>query len=111
MADHILARAGEGTAQEGAVALGRGLLEWLGVTGDNSEWGSGVRIAVLDTGVASSPAFASNISLLNLIGPIVRVGDDEIGDFKPHRRFAFEPNINICLTAYHFLLWQGMGKN
>lgn len=59
---------GEGTAQDGAVALGQGLLEWLGITGDNSEWGSGVRIAVLDTGVATSPAFASNISWLNLVG-------------------------------------------
>ncbi|GAA5117200.1 S8 family serine peptidase [Luteolibacter yonseiensis] len=58
---------GEGTAQDGAVALGKGLLEWLGITGDNSEWGSGVRVAVLDTGVATSPAFLSNISWLNLV--------------------------------------------
>lgn len=58
---------GEGTAQDGAVALGEGLLEWLGITGDNSQWGSGVTIAVLDTGVVTSPAFASNISWLNLV--------------------------------------------
>jgi hypothetical protein len=57
----------EGTAQEGAVAIGQDLLDWLGITGDNSQWGSGVRIAVLDTGVATSPAFASNISWLNLV--------------------------------------------
>lgn len=57
----------EGTAQDGAVALGKGLHEWLGITGDNSAWGSGVTIAILDTGVANSPAFASNISSLNLV--------------------------------------------
>lgn len=58
---------GEGSAQAGAVALGAGLLDWLGITGDNSTWGSGVRIAVLDTGVASSPAFTSKISSINLV--------------------------------------------
>lgn len=58
---------GEGTAQAGAVALGAGLLDWLGITGDNSTWGSGVRIAVLDTGVVSSSAFGSKISWINLV--------------------------------------------
>ena len=58
---------GEGTAQAGAVALGDGLLDWLGITGDNSTWGSGVRIAVLDTGVVSSSAFGSKISWINLV--------------------------------------------
>jgi hypothetical protein len=57
----------DGTIQAGAQPLGAGLLEWLGVTGDNSTWGSGVRIAVLDTGVASHPAFSSAISWLNLV--------------------------------------------
>ena len=37
-------------AQAGAVPLGNGLLDWLGVTGDNSLWGKGVKIAILDTG-------------------------------------------------------------
>ncbi|HEX7261226.1 MAG TPA: S8 family serine peptidase [Luteolibacter sp.] len=60
---------GEGTAQAGAVPLGAGLLEWLGVSGDNSAWGSGVRIAILDTGVTASPAFGSKISSLDLIDP------------------------------------------
>ncbi len=59
---------GEGTAQPGAVALGAGLLDWLGVTGDNSTWGNGVRIAILDTGVTSSEAFGSGISFLNFVG-------------------------------------------
>ncbi len=60
---------GEGTAQAGAVPLGAGLLEWLGVTGDNSAWGNGVRIAILDTGVTASPAFGSKISSMDLIDP------------------------------------------
>lgn len=58
---------GDGIAQPGAVALGAGLLEWLGILGDNSTWGAGVRIAVLDTGVASHPAFSSLLSWLNLV--------------------------------------------
>ncbi len=58
---------GDGTAQPGAVALGAGLLEWLGITGDNTAWGNGVRVAVLDTGVASSRAFASAITWQNLV--------------------------------------------
>ncbi len=58
---------GQGSAQAGAVAFGDGLLDWLGITGDNSTWGSGVRIAVLDTGVVSSSAFGSKISWINLV--------------------------------------------
>jgi hypothetical protein len=56
-----------GSVQEGAVALGAGLLEWLGITGDNSTWGAGVRIAILDTGVLSSPAFLNKIVSFNLV--------------------------------------------
>jgi Subtilase family len=58
---------GDGTVQPGAVALGAGLLDWLGITGDNSAWGKGVTIAVLDTGVASSKGFTSQISPVNLV--------------------------------------------
>ena len=58
---------GEGTAQAGAVALGDGLLDWLGITVDNSTWGKGVRIAILDTGVTASSAFGSKISWVNLV--------------------------------------------
>jgi hypothetical protein len=36
--------------QEGAVGMGDSLLSWLGITGDNSAFGSGVRVGVLDTG-------------------------------------------------------------
>lgn len=58
---------GDATPQEGAVALGAGLLDWLGVSGDNSAWGSGVKIAVLDTGVTANSAFTSKISSINLV--------------------------------------------
>jgi hypothetical protein len=36
--------------QEGAVGFGDGLLSWLGIAGDHSAFGSGVKVAVLDTG-------------------------------------------------------------
>ena len=57
----------EGSVQPGAVALGNQLLEWLGITGDHSNAGAGVRIAILDTGVASHPAFQSLIRSINLV--------------------------------------------
>ncbi len=59
---------GDAAPQPGAVALGGGLLEWLGITGDNSAWGEGVRVAVLDTGVTNSRAFSASISAVNLVG-------------------------------------------
>jgi hypothetical protein len=59
---------GEGGVQDGAVALGAGLLEWLGISQDNSAWGNGVRIAILDTGVMTHQAFKSSISSVNLVG-------------------------------------------
>ena len=59
----------EGKAQDGAVALGAGLLDWLGITQDNSTWGKGVRIAVLDTGVVSNAAFKNKITSYDLVGP------------------------------------------
>lgn len=58
----------QGTVQSGAMALGNGLHDWLGITGDNSSWGRGVTVAVLDTGVESHPAFSSNIRSLDLTG-------------------------------------------
>lgn len=35
---------------------GSGALEWLGIT-DNAEWGAGIKIAVIDTGVVDHPTF------------------------------------------------------
>jgi hypothetical protein len=54
-------------AQAGAVPLGNGLLDWLGVAGDNSLWGKGVKIAILDTGIADHIAFKNAIERINLV--------------------------------------------
>lgn len=54
-------------AQAGAVPLGNGLLDWLGVTGDNSLWGKGIKIAILDTGIADHIAFRNAIERINLV--------------------------------------------
>jgi hypothetical protein len=54
-------------AQPGAVALENGLLKWLGVEGDNSLWGNGVKIAILDTGIADHLAFKNDILRINLV--------------------------------------------
>ena len=48
-----------GSDQAGVVGFGNGLLPWLGVTSDNSRWGAGVRIAVVDSGVVPHPALAA----------------------------------------------------
>jgi hypothetical protein len=45
-----------GSYQDGLVGFGDGLLPWLGITADHSQWGAGVKIAVLDTGVVPHPA-------------------------------------------------------
>lgn len=38
------------------IGFGDGLLAWLGITSDNSGWGAGVKVAVLDTGIVAHPA-------------------------------------------------------
>ena len=45
-----------GGEQAGLVGFGDGLLAWLGITSDNSRWGAGVKVAVLDTGIVAHPA-------------------------------------------------------
>lgn len=57
-------------AQAGAVPLGDDLLNWLGITGEHSTWGAGVKIAVLDTGVSQHPAFGTIISALGPSGDV-----------------------------------------
>jgi hypothetical protein len=57
----------QGGVQPGAVALGNHLLKWLGISGDNSAWGKGVRIAILDTGVTSHSAFSGAIRTFNFV--------------------------------------------
>jgi hypothetical protein len=56
-----------GTAQDGAVGVGGELLRLLGITGDHSQWGKGVWVAVLDTGISSHPAIGAEISSINLV--------------------------------------------
>jgi len=57
-------------AQPGAVPMGSNLLDWLGITGDNSSWGTGVTIAVLDTGVSQHSAFGGKVSALGASGDV-----------------------------------------
>ena len=57
----------DGSVQPGAMALGNGLLDWLGIGTDNSNWGKGVKVALLDTGVSSHSAFQSIIRSINLV--------------------------------------------
>lgn len=49
------ARAVGGASTQAATPFGDQVLPWLGVAGDNSRWGSGVKVAVLDTGIVSHP--------------------------------------------------------
>jgi Subtilase family len=49
----------DGGVQAGAVGFGNYLLQWLGINEDNSSWGKGVKVAVLDTGVTSQSSLGS----------------------------------------------------
>ncbi len=53
--------------QSGLVGFGTSALEFLGITTDNSEWGTGVRIAVIDTGIESHLALSDRIQHINLV--------------------------------------------
>jgi hypothetical protein len=54
--------------QTGYMGFGNRALEWLGVPSDHATWGTGVTVAVLDSGVASHPALAEqNISRKSLL--------------------------------------------
>ena len=57
-------------AQAGAVAMGNSLLRWLGITGDNSQAGNGVKIAVLDTGVYQHPSFGGKVVAMGAAGDV-----------------------------------------
>ena len=54
-------------AQPEAVGFGRATLEWLGITTDNSDWGEGVRIAMLDTGVGKHETLGSRVREIDLV--------------------------------------------
>lgn len=52
--------------QDGLVGFGDGVLQWLGIREDNSAWGRGVKIAVLDSGVVphrSLPGLSTSIEI------------------------------------------------
>jgi len=57
----------QGSVQAGAVGLGGGLLSWLGVANyPRDTWGSGVMVAVLDTGISGLAGFV-NARQVNLV--------------------------------------------
>ncbi|MBK1831546.1 S8 family serine peptidase [Verrucomicrobiaceae bacterium R5-34] len=53
-------------AQAGAVGFGQNALSWLGIYVDNSAWGEGVTVAVIDSGVNAHIALDGNITTLDL---------------------------------------------
>jgi Subtilase family len=65
----------QGTVQPGAVALGGALHEWLGITGDNSTWGKGITIAVLDTAIDPHRSLSTSIRSIDLVNPTAPTGD------------------------------------
>ncbi|MGE9296163.1 MAG: S8 family peptidase, partial [Puniceicoccales bacterium] len=57
------------------LAFGNDWLELIGVTSDNSDWGAGVRIAVIDSGVTRHPALdGANISHFAMLDGAVASG-------------------------------------
>ena len=58
---------GQGQVQAGAVGFGGNALEWLGITGDNSQWGRDVVVAVVDTGITPHQALPENIQQIDLV--------------------------------------------
>lgn len=55
-----------GNAQQGLVGFGDSMLSWLGITTDNSRWGAGVKVAVLDSGVVAHPALPGLIRSIEI---------------------------------------------
>jgi hypothetical protein len=64
-----------GVIQDGVKSVGDDLLRLLGIKGDNSKWGKGVKVAILDTGVSSHSSFGSQISSLNLVPLAANLSD------------------------------------
>ena len=60
----------DASAQAGATGFSNNALSWLGVTGDNSQWGKGITVAVLDTGVNNHLALKpGTVTQVNLATP------------------------------------------
>lgn len=48
------------------VPFGNDALAFIGATGDRSQWGRGITIAILDTGVAPDPTFGGRVTTLDV---------------------------------------------
>ncbi|WP_193211709.1 S8 family peptidase [Luteolibacter marinus] len=59
-------RPGGGAAAD-ALGFGDEVLPWLGIDGDNSRWGAGVKVAILDSGILPHPALPSEIRSIEII--------------------------------------------
>ena len=57
----------DGSIQPDAVGFGNDVLSWLGITQDNKDWGKGVTVAILDTGVTSHPGITSEVNSVSLL--------------------------------------------
>lgn len=61
--------------------FGTKALDWLGISGDHSEWGAGVLVAILDTGMYAHESFAGmTVSQLDLVGG----ADAVVTDYDSH---------------------------
>ena len=61
--------------------FGTNALDWLGISGDHSEWGAGVLVAILDTGMYAHDSFARmTVSQLDLVGG----ADAVVTDYDSH---------------------------
>ena len=60
-------RAVGGATEKVATAIGSKLLAWLGVTVDNSRWGAGVKVAVLDTGVVPHQGLPARFDSIEIV--------------------------------------------
>ncbi len=69
----------DASAQAGASGFGRNALSWLGVTGDNSQWGKGVTVAVLDSGVNSHLALDQQKGKITQIALTELTADSQLG--------------------------------
>ena len=56
-----------GSSQDGLVGFGNGLLPWLGINSDHSAWGSGVKIAVLDSGIVPHPDLPGLVKSIEIV--------------------------------------------
>ena len=58
----------QGSIQAGAIGFNGNALEWLGITSDNSQWGEGVTLAIIDSGITDHEALPDNIRRIDLVG-------------------------------------------